>query len=52
MKHANYNYLRVKLSAQIFKLLSKLRLFSINEEYEKPEKKYRENLSAYSPLPP
>ena len=26
MKHANYNYLGVKLSAHIFKLLSKLRL--------------------------
>ena len=26
MKHANYDYLPVKLSAQVFKLLSKLRL--------------------------
>ena len=52
MKHANYDYLRVKLSAQVFKLLSKTQDFSVLTRNMKRQEKYRENFSAYPRLSP
>lgn len=49
-KHANYNYLRVKLTAQIFKLLSKTQDFSVLTRNMKRQKKIQRKLQCLFPL--